>query len=82
MIQSALHVLYPAEFFTHSERMRVTHAKFSTGFWSQSLCQKPTQNERIFETLADLQRQNVCFLAQTLTSEARTKFSMCRSHTF
>ena len=42
MIQSALHSSDLGKFFTYSERMRKTHRKFSRGFWSQSLWQKPT----------------------------------------
>ena len=79
--QSALYFPDLGECFRYSRRMRTTHRKYSTGFWSQSLPQKPTQNDKIFWTLAELQRQNVYFLAETLTSEARRKFSMRRTHT-
>ena len=44
MIQSALHFPDLGECFTYPERLRTTRRKFSTGFWSQSLRQKPTQN--------------------------------------
>jgi len=44
MIQSALHSPDLGECFTYPERLRTTRRKFSTGFWSQSLRQKPTQN--------------------------------------
>ena len=56
MIQSALHSPDLGECFTYSERMRTTHRKFSTGFWSQSPRPKLTQNDRIFWSLAELQR--------------------------
>ena len=42
MIQNALHFPDLGECFTYAERMRVTHEKFFTVVWSQSLCQKPT----------------------------------------
>ena len=56
MIQSALHFPDLRECFIYSERMRTTHRKVSTGFWSQSLRQNLTQNDRIFWSLAELQR--------------------------
>ena len=56
LIQNMLHFSDPVECFTYSERMRTTHRKFSTGFWSQILCQKLTQNDRIFWSVAKLQR--------------------------
>ena len=40
MIQNVLHSPDLGECFTHPERMRTTHKKFSTAFWSQILCQK------------------------------------------
>ena len=39
-----LHFLYLGKCFTYSERLRTTHEKFLTSFWSQILCQKHTQN--------------------------------------
>ena len=41
-IWSALCSADLGECFTYSECMYGTHEKFSTGVWSQSLCQKPT----------------------------------------
>ena len=43
-IQLALRSPHLGKCFTYSERLRTTHEKFSTGFRSQMLCQKPTQN--------------------------------------
>ena len=59
MNQNALYSPNLGECFTKSKRIRTTHRKFSTGFWSQSLHQKEAQNDRIFWSLAELQRQNV-----------------------
>ena len=56
--------------------------KISKDVWSQSFCRKPTQNDRIFWSLSELQRQNIFFLAKTLTSDALRKFFMRRTHTF
>ena len=39
--------------------MNTTYEKFSTGVSSQNIYQKPTQNDRIFWSLAKLHRQNV-----------------------
>ena len=55
-VQSALHSPDLVECFTYSDRVRTTHQIFSKGFWSQRLCQKPTQNDRIFWSLVELQR--------------------------
>ena len=82
LIQSVLHFPDLGECFTYSKRMLTTYRKVSTGFWSQSLRQKLTQNDRIFWSLEKLQRQNVWILAKTLTSEARGRFSVCRTHKF
>ena len=43
-IQLALRSPHLGKCFTYSERLRTTHEKFSTGFRSQMLCQKPTQS--------------------------------------
>ena len=56
MNQSALYFPDLEECFTYSKRIRTTHRKFSTGFWSQSLHQKTAQHDRIFWSLAELQR--------------------------
>ena len=56
MNQNALYSPDLGECFTYSECRRTTHRKFSTGFWSQSLRQKLTQNDRIFWSLTELQR--------------------------
>ena len=55
-IRSALHYPDLGERFTYSERMCTTPRKFSKSFWSQSLRQKLTQNDRIFWSLTELQR--------------------------
>ena len=56
MIQRALHSPDLGKCFTYSERMRTMHRKFSTGFWSQSLRQKVTQNDSTFWSLTKLQK--------------------------
>ena len=43
LIQCVLHFSNLGECFTCSQRMLTTHRNLSTGFWSQSLRQKPTQ---------------------------------------
>ena len=55
MIHSALHSPDLGEWFTYPESMHTTHRTFSTGFWSQSLRQKLTQNDKIFCSLTELQ---------------------------
>ena len=40
LIQCALRSVGQMICFTYPERMRTTYKKFSTAFWSQSLCQK------------------------------------------
>ena len=82
MIQGALHSPDIGERFTCSECMHTTHRKFSTGFWRQNLCQKSVHF--VSEALPSFRifYHFVRFFVKPLTSEARRKFSMHRTHTF
>ena len=82
IIQSGLHSHGLEECFTYSECMHTTHRKFSTGFWSQNLCQKSVHF--VSEALPSFRifYHFVRFFVKPLTSEARRKFSMHRTHTF
>ena len=82
MIQSALHFPDLEKCFTYAERMRVTHEKFFTVVESQGLCQNPHKMTEYSETWQSFRDKMCGFLAKTLTSAARRKFFMRRTHTF
>ena len=81
MIQKALYSPDLGERFTFSERMHMTHEKFSMGFWSHNLLQKPTQNgelDRVSGTwISKIHLKSTFPLIRYVSFVARSWFNVC-----